>query len=421
MTEERLIKGPREVRKNSEDERMASSISRLRLILAGSAALSVLAACMPNGGFDMDLRGLGNGGLDTSSAAQQAMQDRPRPDARGVISYPNYQVVVARRGDTATSIAQRLGLDSGTLARYNAVDPNAPLNQGEVLALPNKVAAGATAGTGNNPGALTAETIDITSLASNAIDKAQVSQPAAASPAPKATTPAAGPEPTRHKVARGETAYSIARYYGVPVKALAEWNGLPNDLSVREGQVLMIPVAASRPPQQTASANTTTQPGAGSPTPVPPSASEPLPSSSPPKASAPVPSSAAPDLGSDRSKASDTSQLLMPVSGSIIRPFKKGKNDGIDISAAPGTSVKAADGGTVLLISQDTEDVSFLAIKHANNLVTVYYNVNGISVKKGASVKRGQTIAKVAPGDPGYLHFEVRKGIESVDPMPYLN
>jgi murein DD-endopeptidase MepM/ murein hydrolase activator NlpD len=141
----------------------------------------------------------------------------------------------------------------------------------------------------------------------------------------------------------------------------------------------------------------------------------------PPKASAPVDKSSVPDMSNERTSASNSAKMTMPVSGAIIRPFKKGKNDGIDISASPGTAVKAAEAGTVLLISQDTDDVSFLALKHADNLVTVYYNVTGLSVKKGASVKRGQSIAKVAPGDPGYLHFEVRKGIESIDPMPYLN
>lgn len=397
---------------------MATKISRLRLILAGGVALTALAACNPNG-FDLDMRGYGNGGLDTSAAARQAVQDRPRPNAQGIITYPNYQVVVARRGDTVNSVAQRIGTDPGALARYNAVSPDAVLNAGEVLALPNKVATTGGSATPGNSSALTSETIDITSLASNAIDRSQANQPAKPTPAsaPVSTNSA---EPIRHKVARGETAYSIARYYSVPVKALAEWNGLPNDLRVREGQVLIIPVASSRQPARVETATATTAPGTGSPTPVPPSAAEPLPDKTPPKASAPV-KTQAPDMSTDRTKASDTSKMMMPVPGSIIRPYKKGKNDGVDISASAGTAVKAAESGTVLLISQDTDDVAFLAIKHPDNLVTVYYNVTGITVKKGASVKRGQTIAKVASGDQGYLHFEVRKGIDSVDPMPYLN
>jgi murein DD-endopeptidase MepM/ murein hydrolase activator NlpD len=398
--------------------------SRLRLILVAGVAAGTLAACDQQG-FDMDLRRFGTGGLETTEAARQAVQDRPRPDSRGIITYPNYQVVVANRGDTVTSVAQRIGADPGALARYNAVAPNAVLNAGEVLALPNSVGGGVTSntpmGAGANPSALTADTIDITSLASNAIDKSQAGQTARPITSKPVVTSPTSPEPIRHKVARGETAYSIARYYNVPVKALAQWNGLPNDLSVREGQVLLIPVASSRQPAKVETASTTTVPGIGSPTPVPPSAAEPLPKTVPPKASAPVDKSSVPDMSNERTSASSNAKMTMPVSGAIIRPFKKGKNDGIDISASPGTAVKAAEAGTVLLISQDTDDVSFLALKHADNLVTVYYNVTGLSVKKGASVKRGQTIAKVAPGDPGYLHFEVRKGIESIDPMPYLN
>lgn len=47
-------------------------------------------------------------------------------------------------------------------------------------------------------------------------------------------------------------------------------------------------------------------------------------------------------------------------------------------------------------------------------------NIDAISVKKGDSVKAGQAIAKVRAGAQG-LHFRVRKGYDSVDPMPYLN
>ena len=41
-------------------------------------------------------------------------------------------------------------------------------------------------------------------------------------------------DPVRHRVEAGETAYSIARLYGVSVTALASWNGLGPDLAVRD-------------------------------------------------------------------------------------------------------------------------------------------------------------------------------------------
>jgi len=407
-------------------------------LLATGCALALLSACSGDGKFDADLRHFGKLGFDTTEAARQATADRPRPDDRGVISYPNYQVAVARQGDSISSIASRLGIDAGELARYNALTPQTRLGKGEVIALPSRVsepsgssaiASGPIGGTDTG-----SERIDITSIASTAIDRAAVNQPAkpattapvAAAPVskpatakPAARTQPAGAEPVRHRVARGETAYSIARYYDVSAKALAEWNGLPADLSVREGQMLMIPVASGAPP--VAATETLTEPGQGSPTPEPPSAAKPLPKETPPKASAPVDKSAAPDMGASRTAASGGGKFAMPVSGAIIRPYVKGKNDGVDIKASAGTTVKAADAGTVAAITKDTEQVPILVLRHEGGLLTVYANIDGITVKKGDKVSRGQSIAKVRAGDQGFLHFEVRKGYDSVDPMPFLD
>jgi murein DD-endopeptidase MepM/ murein hydrolase activator NlpD len=103
-----------------------------------------------------------------------------------------------------------------------------------------------------------------------------------------------------------------------------------------------------------------------------------------------------------------------------VRPYEKGKNEGIGIGAAAGSPVRAAADGTVAAITQDTDQVPIIVIRHADNLLTVYANVEGISVAKDATVRRGQTIAAVRPGNPTFLHFEVRRGFESVDPMTLL-
>lgn len=376
-------------------------------ILLSTGAVLLLAACEPDGRFDGDLRHFGRIGFDTSDAARHAAAARPQPDARGVISYPTYQVAVAQRGDTVSSVAQRLGIAPTELARYNALAPDTGLTKGEILALPSRVAE--PAGTPVTGGAIGSERIDITSIASNAIDRAS-------SDAGTLAARPGGPEPVRHKVARGETAYSIARYYNINVRSLADWNGLPADLSVREGQFLMIPVASA----DARSASTVTVPGQGSPTPVPPSAAQPLPAETPPAASAPVNKPPAADLGATRTAASGTARMQMPVSGAIIRPYVKKKNDGVDIGASAGTAVKAADAGVVAAITKDTEQVPILVLRHDSGLLTVYANIDGITVAKGAKVARGQTIAKVRSGEPGFLHFEVRNGFDSVDPMPYL-
>ena len=71
-------------------------------------------------------------------------------------------------------------------------------------------------------------------------------------------------------------------------------------------------------------------------------------------------------------------------------------------------------------ISKDTKGVPILVIRHEGNLLTIYASIDNIKVAKGDKVKRGQTIATVRAADPSALHFEVRQGFDSVDPMPYL-
>jgi len=43
-----------------------------------------------------------------------------------------------------------------------------------------------------------------------------------------------------------------------------------------------------------------------------------------------------------------------------------------------------------------------------------------VNVAKGDTVSRGQQIAKLRGGSESHVHFEVRKGFESVDPTPYI-
>jgi murein DD-endopeptidase MepM/ murein hydrolase activator NlpD len=238
---------------------------------------------------------------------------------------------------------------------------------------------------------------------------------------------AIGAEPVRYQVGRGDTAFTIARKFNIPVASIAEWNSLGPDLAVREGQFLLIPQSNTPSSPQSVAQVPVTAPGAGSATPVPPSAATPLPDETP---SAPVAAPATPNTGAPAAPAApaaapassttSSAQLVRPVSGTIIRAFSAGRFDGIDIGVPAGTSVKAADGGTVAAVTTDTSGAAIAVIKHADNLLTVYTNLVDLSVEKGATVSRGQTIAKVAEGDPSFLHFEVRRGLEAVDPADFL-
>lgn len=385
-----------------------------RLFMA-TAVLALLAGCSEP--LDFDLRGnLGN--FSTAEAARSvSTADRPQPDARGIISYPSYQVAVARRGDSVGDVAARIGLPAEELARFNGVQPTDRLRPGEVLALPRRV---------SEPPAGTPGSIDIATLAGSAIDAAPDTTPAPSTvestplePAASSPRPQPKPErvePIRHKVARGETAYTLSRLYQVPVKALAEWNGLGPDFAIREGQYLLIPVKDQPAPDRPLPPTDVTPPGSGSPTPTPPSATAPLPDEKV-AAKAPEP----PEVSVGAPSAPSGAAMAMPVSGGkIIRAYAKGRNEGIDISGAPGSPVAAAEAGTVAAITEDADQVPIVVIRHEANLLTVYANVDKIAVNKGDRVKRGQSIARLRPGNEAYLHFEVRDGFESVDPAPYL-
>ena len=89
-----------------------------------------------------------------------------------------------------------------------------------------------------------------------------------------------------------------------------------------------------------------------------------------------------------------------------------------------GTSVKAAESGVVAYAGSELKNYGNLVlIRHPNGFVTAYANNGEIEVKRGDTVKRGQTIAK--SGQTGnvnapQLHFELRKGSTPVDPTGHL-
>lgn len=356
-----------------------------------------LAACDPSQ-LDLDLR---NNEYNTSSAAQEITAKRPQPDSKGIITYPNYQVAIARFGDTMTTLAERIGFDPTALARFNGFRSGDPLRAGEVIALPTPVA-----GTDPSTSADSSE-IDVAELAQSALNQADQGITPATKPRAKPLA-----EPIRHKVRRGETAFTISRLYNVSVRSLADWNALDSNFTIREGQYLLVPATINN---VGASHDPVSEPGEGSATPLPPSAVEPMPETveEPAETSAPA-------VTEPTQTASD-GRLAYPVKGKIIREYVKGKTDGIDLSAPVGSTVVAAESGTVAAITADADQVPILVLKHADNVLTVYANIGDISVEKGQAVSRGQGIGKIRKGNPSYLHFEVRKGFESVDPMDYLN
>lgn len=231
-----------------------------------------------------------------------------------------------------------------------------------------------------------------------------------ASGAATATTAAA----RSHTVESGETIWSVARKYSVNSQALARANNIEETAGLKVGQKLSIPAATVT----AAASNVVTAPGAGSPTPTPPSAAQPLPNEKTTPASTPAPKTDAPNLGQTRTAASGSGKFGMPANGSIVRTYKKGVNDGIDISAPAGSQISAAGSGTVAAVTRDTDGVPIVVVRHSDGLMTVYAGIDKLSVSKGDSVKKGQGIGTAR--NSGVLHFEVRDGFDSVNPEDYL-
>lgn len=372
---------------------MAKTIFRTR----GALALLLGGGILLSGCGDFDLGSIRDTLDPVPGSRLSDTGPRPKADARGVIAYPHYQVIIARRGDSMGDVAGRVGMSAEALARHNGLSQDYKPRSGEVLSLPK--------GTVIPTGDPQVGTSNLEDIASSAIGRAGKQTGVVQS----------GPEPIRHIVEPGETAYSIARLYSVSVTSLASWNGLDRDLTLRQGQRLLIPVVEDGSPAEVV-AEEETLPGAGSETPLPPTSKQGLPDK---VEEAVIPES--PNLAEDRTPPGASRRLLTPVSGKILRGYSSaaGGNEGLDIAAAAGASVKAAEDGEVALISA-TAASTIILLRHPDNLYTVYSNVDGVSVKKGQTVRRGQSIAKVASGSPSFLHFEIRRGTESVDPAPYL-
>lgn len=99
-------------------------------------------------------------------------------------------------------------------------------------------------------------------------------------------------------------------------------------------------------------------------------------------------------------------------------------HNGVDIAAAVGTDVVAAQDGSVMETGTDDSLGSYVVLLHANGYRTVYGHLSAVSVKTGERVSKGLPIGKV--GLTGrttgpHLHFEIRENGGSLDPMTLMN
>ncbi len=297
--------------------------------------------------------------------------------------------------------------------------------------------------------------------AGSPVSRSELPPPPAAS---AATAPqAAAPTQTASRapsgggitVESGDSLGGIARRAGVSVADLRAANGLTTD-NIRIGQVLQLPAGANAGAANTRVASlgtppTTLQEQAARVTPSTAPATTPA-QTAPAQAAAPAtpaqtPPASQPQQSQPAAVASTTveeqteqqtaalapestgvSQFRWPVQGRVVKSFgdKVGsrRNDGLNISVPRGTPVKAAENGVVIYAGEGLKEFGkTVLVKHDNGLVTVYGHADEILVERGATVRRGQDIAKAGmtgDTDAPMLHFEVRKDSSPVNPMTYL-
>ncbi len=212
---------------------------------------------------------------------------------------------------------------------------------------------------------------------------------------------------TWHHVSAADTLRGLARKYGVSQAVLRELNDVADDRSLRQRDVLFIPLRDGKTPgrgregRQIIPAGGTTTPA------VEPGRGE---------------------RASKRCGQEGRPCLLWPVKGPVAAYFgeKQGvPHDGIDIRAEEGTPIRAAESGVVLYSGNQIKGYgNMVIIRHDDGLITVYAHNAQNLVEEGKRVTRGDTIGKVGhtgAAEVSHLHFEVRKAEQPTDPMGYLN
>jgi murein DD-endopeptidase MepM/ murein hydrolase activator NlpD len=316
-------------------------------------------------------------------------------------SYGGTPVTVAQ-GETLESMSIRYNTPVTALMQANGLRAGARLQPGQRMVIPRQVAAAAPA--------------------------PMISAPAVAAPA--MTRPAvASSHSYVHVVAPGESLLGISKRYGKSVREIADANKLRYDVPVRIGDRLTIPGVSASVAAPALPARQAVPPVAAvRPPPAPAYAPQSVVSSNESQSKIHMATPAAEATAETTSSNGGAPQFRWPVRGRVISgfgPLTNGQqNDGVNLSVPEGTSVRAAEDGTVAYAGSELKGYgNLLLVRHNNGFVTAYAHASELMVKRGDVVRRGQIIAKSgATGtvNAPQLHFEIRKGSVPVDPMTFL-
>jgi len=194
-----------------------------------------------------------------------------------------------------------------------------------------------------------------------------------------------------HKVARGETIYSIAKKYTVDAQGIVNWpfNSFTDDetFALAVGQLLVVPdgVPPKKKPTETTYLAERQTPDAG--------------------------------------VVSATGQFVWPTSGGITQ-YYRWYHPAIDIANKGAPAILAADSGTVAAVNyQRYAYGNHVIIDHGNGFTTLYAHLSQIYVSPGQTVSSGNAIGKMGATGRStgvHLHFEIRKSGIAQNPLAYL-
>ncbi len=118
--------------------------------------------------------------------------------------------------------------------------------------------------------------------------------------------------------------------------------------------------------------------------------------------------------------------LSWPITGTITSSFgyrRSGFHHGLDIANEIGSPIKAAAAGKVIFTGWKSVYGRTVILEHPDGKKTLYAHTQKILVQNMQTVKSGQTIATVGVSGNTtgpHLHFEVRIGDKTYDPLRYL-
>ena len=267
----------------------------------------------------------GPGVITSSITPVTIISDKPRDK---VVQYE------VRQGDTISTIAQEYGVSENTVLWENNLSTASTIKEGQILKI----------------------------------------------------LPVSG---VAHKVASGDTIYSVAKKYQANAQAVIDFpfNVIGDDFQLASGQVLIVPDGA--PPEKP------------KPAPTQYLARENIPALAP-----------------------GTGQFLWPASGGIAQYFAW-YHPGIDIDNLAGGPIYAADSGTVAVTGW-LDNYGYgnrIEINHGNGYMTRYAHLSVIYVSPGQTVSKGDVIG--AMGSTGrssgvHLHLEIRKEGTALNPLSLL-